>query len=65
MDIRTPIGLMFLIIGIILVFWGFISGPEIYSRSLNVNVNILWGLVLVAFGAVMSGLAWKAARKGN
>jgi hypothetical protein len=62
MDIRTPIGLMFLIIGIILVFWGFVSGPEIYTRSLNVNVNILWGLVLVAFGAIMSGLAWRASK---
>lgn len=62
-DIRTPIGLMFLVMGFILVAWGLISSPEIYARSLGTNINLLWGGVLVAFGAFMSGLAWKASRK--
>lgn len=63
MDIRTPIGLMFLIMGIILVAWGLISDPAIYARSLGTNINLIWGLVLLLFGAVMSGMAWKASKK--
>ena len=63
MDIRTPIGLMFLIMGFILVAWGLISNPEIYSRSFGINVNLLWGLVLFLFGLIMTGLAWKASKK--
>jgi hypothetical protein len=62
LDIRTPIGLMFLIMGLILVAWGLISNPEIYFRSLDINVNLLWGFVLVAFGAIMTGMAWKASK---
>jgi hypothetical protein len=63
LDIRTPIGLMFLIMGLILVAWGLISNPEIYFRSLGINVNLLWGFVLVAFGSIMTGMAWKASKK--
>lgn len=63
MDIRTPIGLMFLIMGFILVAWGLISDPAIYARSLGTNINLIWGMVLFLFGAVMSGMAWKASKK--
>ena len=48
LDIRIPIGLMFAILGPILVVFGLVSGPEIYERhSLGVNVNLWWGFVLV------------------
>ena len=40
-DLRLPIGLMFSLFGAILAVYGLISGPEIYQRSLGINVN-LW-----------------------
>ncbi len=40
------------------------SGPEIYDRhSLGYNVNLIWGVVLVAFGAFMLTMAHRASRK--
>jgi hypothetical protein len=54
LDIRLPIGLLFLILGGLLVLYGLISGDEIYRRSLDVNVNLWWGLVLLVFGALMA-----------
>lgn len=57
LDIRTPIGLMFGILGILLVVYGFISDSAIYERSLGMNVNIGWGLVLTVFGGIMLALA--------
>lgn len=63
LDIRIPIGMLFSILGLILVgfglgpllgFWG---DAAIYERSLGINVNLWWGLVLIAFGGVMLGLA--------
>jgi protein-S-isoprenylcysteine O-methyltransferase Ste14 len=60
LDIRTPIGLMFGIIGLILVVFGFFSDPKIYERSLGINVNLGWGCVLLAFAAFMLILAWRA-----
>jgi len=57
LDIRLPIGLMFLILGVLLALFGLVGDHAIYARSDEINVNLWWGLVLVAFGGVMLGLA--------
>jgi hypothetical protein len=59
-DVRLPIGLMFSIFGVMLTLFGLVSDEAIYQRSLGVNVNLWWGLVLVAFGAAMLWLAWRS-----
>lgn len=62
LDIRTPIGLMFTILGGLLVGYGlFTRGSAIYQRSLGINVNIAWGAVLLAFGLGMLWLGRKRA----
>jgi hypothetical protein len=65
LDIRIPIGLMFGIIGLILIVFGLVSDPVIYQRSLGFNVNFDWGFILVGFSAVMLGLAYRARRRGH
>ncbi|HJQ20508.1 MAG TPA: hypothetical protein VJ867_09190 [Gemmatimonadaceae bacterium] len=51
-DIRTPIGALFVVIGVMLVVYGMLADHAIYTKSLGLNVNLWWGLVLLAFGAV-------------
>jgi hypothetical protein len=53
LDVRLPIGLLFSIFGILLVLFGAFSDQALYERSLGINVNLIWGVVLLAFGAVM------------
>lgn len=53
LDVRFPIGLMFGLFGLLLVVYGLMSNRAIYARSLGINVNLWWGLVLLAFGIVM------------
>ena len=55
LDIRIPIGSMFAIIGALLAGYGaFTNGnAEMYKRSLSLNINLWWGLFLLAFGAIM------------
>jgi hypothetical protein len=53
LDLRLPIGLMFSIIGALLAVFGLASDPAIYQRSLGINVNLWWGLVLLVFGLTM------------
>jgi len=53
LDIRTPIGLMFSVFGVILTVYGLLGDRAIYARSLGINVNLFWGLALLAFGAIM------------
>ena len=67
LDLRLPIGLMFSIFGVLLLSFGVISDAAIYQRSLGINVNLWWGVVLLIFGLVMLGFALKARRaeRGN
>jgi hypothetical protein len=53
LDIRLPIGFVFSTVGILLTVFGAMSNRAIYERSLGINVNLDWGLVLLAFGLVM------------
>jgi hypothetical protein len=56
-DIRLPIGLMFGLLGVLLLVFGLVSDAELYRRSLGINVNLIWGAVLVVFGASMLWLS--------
>lgn len=62
LDLRLPIGLMFSIFGALLTAFGVVSDDAIYVRSLGINVNLWWGLVLLTFGLLMLGLALRASR---
>lgn len=57
LDLRLPIGLMFTIFGVLLTAFGLVSDSAIYARSLGINVNLWWGIVLLAFGLIMLLLA--------
>ncbi len=53
-DIRIPIGGMFALLGLLLIFYGLLTnGDPMYARSLHLNANLWWGLVMVAFGGLM------------
>ena len=54
LDVRVPLGLLFLLLGIILIVFGLASNPAIYAQhSLGQNVNLFWGAIFALFGAVM------------
>jgi hypothetical protein len=57
LDIRMPIGLMFSALGVMLTLFGLFSDKRIYEKSLGININFIWGLVLLAFGIIMLLLA--------
>jgi multisubunit Na+/H+ antiporter MnhG subunit len=59
LDVRLPICLMFAVLGLVLSVFGLASDPAIYKRSLNLNVNLWWGLVLLLFGVIMLFLGWR------
>ncbi len=51
LDIRWPIGLMFTLIGVLLAVFGLVKGAD--SVSLGININLIWGAVLLVFGVLM------------
>ena len=58
LDIRLPMGLLFLILGLILVGYGVVSDHAIYDQhSLGQNVNLVWGSLFGLFGVLMLWLS--------
>jgi uncharacterized membrane protein YidH (DUF202 family) len=55
LDIRWPIGLMFSLVGLLLIVFGAAtsSDVEMYRHSLGTNINLIWGVVLLVFGVLM------------
>ena len=55
LDLRIPMGLMFSLVGIILAAFGLATNGDaaLYAKSLGINANLWWGLVLFVFGLTM------------
>jgi hypothetical protein len=48
-----------------LVVFGLVSDDAIYARSLGININLRWGVVLLLFGVAMLWLAARGARRSR
>jgi hypothetical protein len=48
-----PIGMLFAILGAILILYGLVSDGAIYRLSLGFNINLWWGIVMLVFGLIM------------
>jgi hypothetical protein len=55
LDLRIPMGLMFTMVGAILTAFGLATRDrvDLYARSLGIDANLWWGLVLLVFGIAM------------
>ncbi|HET9699082.1 MAG TPA: hypothetical protein VFP40_19570 [Terriglobales bacterium] len=65
LDIRIPIGLMFTIVGALLTLFGALGNKSIYARSLGINVNLLWGVVLLVAGIIFLIAATRKHKPGT
>jgi hypothetical protein len=65
MDLRLPIGGLFVVLGVILGAFGLITNGDtaMYERSGGLNINLVWGIVMLAFGALFLVLAQRAAKR--
>ena len=64
LDLRIPMGLMFLIVGAILTVYGLLTmGSPIYAKSVGMNINLIWGVVMLVFGGsdVSAGAAFSGS----
>lgn len=66
LDLRIPMGLMFTLVGLILIVKGLLTqGSAIYASSLGININLDWGIVLLLFGGVMYLLGRRGQKKAD
>jgi hypothetical protein len=62
-DLRGPLGWLFATLGVLLVIAGLRATPSTDARSLGINVNLIWGVVMVAFALLCLWLARREARR--
>ncbi|MFN8573189.1 MAG: hypothetical protein U0132_14150 [Gemmatimonadaceae bacterium] len=64
LDLRYPIGGLFVVLGVILGGYGIATGgnTEMYVRATSVNINLWWGVVMLVFGLLFLTLAWMGDR---
>jgi hypothetical protein len=63
-DVRLPIGLLFLAIGILVAGAGLLGDPAVFkAHSAGLNIDLVWGGAMAGFGAVMLLLAGLAKRE--
>jgi hypothetical protein len=62
LDIRLPLGMMFVTFGLILLIFSLTGDQSIYARSLGININMYAGIAQLAFGVVLLFLAERADR---
>jgi hypothetical protein len=65
LDVRLPAGLMFLTMGVMLAAYGVAGDQSIYTRSFGININLIWGLVLIAAAVCLLALSFRNRPRTN
>jgi nitrate reductase gamma subunit len=55
LDIKLPIGLMFIVFGFLLTLYGVLtySNTEMYKTSLGININLWTGGFMIVLGIIL------------
>jgi len=65
LDLRLPIGGLFVTLGVMLAGFGLVTGgnTEMYVKSGGININLIWGIVMLITGVIFLVLAKRGAAK--
>jgi len=50
LDIKLPIGWLLSAYGVLLTVYGLLTKKETYAISLGVNLNLVWGILMILIG---------------
>jgi hypothetical protein len=64
LDLKLPIGWLLSAYGVLLTAYGLLTKKEMYAISLGINLNLIWGILMLAIGGGFLLTAFlKRARK--
>ncbi len=64
LDLKLPIGWLLGAYGVLLTAYGLLTKKEMYAISLGINLNLIWGGLMLAIGGGFLLVAWlKKVRK--
>lgn len=50
LDLKLPIGWLLSAYGLLLGIYGLVTKKEMYQKSLGLNLNLLWGILMLVIG---------------
>jgi hypothetical protein len=50
LDLKLPIGWLLSAYGVLLTAYGLLTKKEMYAISLGINLNLIWGLLMMTIG---------------
>jgi hypothetical protein len=50
LDLKLPIGWLLSAYGLLLLIYGLVTKKELYAKSLGINVNLVWGVLMLVVG---------------
>ncbi len=50
LDLKLPIGCLLSAYGLLLAIYGLATKKEMYAKSLGFNLNLAWGILMLAIG---------------
>jgi membrane protein implicated in regulation of membrane protease activity len=67
LDVRLPIGGLFVVLGLMIGGYGIATAGDAahYAKSLSINVNLWWGLVMLIFGIILLAGAIRGHRPAS
>lgn len=54
-DLKIPLGSLLSAYGVILLLYGLFGAQDVYGKSLGININLVWGLVMLVVGGLFLG----------
>lgn len=64
LDLKLPIGWLLGAYGVLLAAYGLLTEKEMYGISLGINLNLIWGVLMLAIGGGFLLAAFLKKRKG-
>jgi hypothetical protein len=63
LDLKLPIGWLLSAYGVLLTVYGLLTRREMYAISLGINLNLVWGLLMIVIGGGFLLTAFLKKRK--
>lgn len=63
LDLKIPLGCLLTFYGILLTIYGIFTDHNMYNKSLNIDVNLIWGIVMLIIGVILLIGAYKTRSK--
>ena len=57
-DLKIPLGILLEFYGVLLALYGLLGPGEIYRKSLGININLIWGILMMVVGGLFILVAY-------